>query len=333
MPYQIAANDLQALGKGLEEYYETAWQEGIKGLFDKMAQSQMGLVTGYLDQANDTFENLRKKSNDKFGILFKPALKQYVGLYLANKSDVASDLVTIGEKALTTLASHIPIPHLGSVVSAAVSFAAGKGRDELHKRSVNEADQQLAAKTGVAAGKFFTTDTQAAQFIQQSIDQYKLICKFCQTLPTAIRSWEDAVTFPGSVFKVQAAASSLNVAIVSIEEYLEGMRERLGQIQKVGADYIATVRKDMPDAANSVLQAGYQGGYGKGEGDIAKNKYAMPGVPQFRRPDKPGAATQLAAYLAHAVAQGYYDSGNRGPQIGRPRAGAISVPPVPAFRR
>ena len=146
-------------------------------------------------------------------------------------------------------------------------------------------------------------------------------------------SVKDAVTFPGSVFKVQAAASSLNVAIVSIEEYLAGMRERLGQIQKVSADYIATVRKDMPAGANSVLQAGYQGGYGKGEGDLAKNKYTAPPMPQFKRPDKPGAATQLAAYLAHAVAQGYYDSGNRGPQIGRARAGAVSVPAGPVFRR
>ena len=333
MPYQIAPAELQALGKGLEEYYETAWEEGIKSVVDRMARSQMGVVTGYLDQAKDSFESLRKKSNDQFGITFLPALKQYVGLYLANKNDVASDLVAIGSAALSALASKIPVPVLGTVISAAVVFAADKGRAELHNRSVNEADQQLATKTGTPTVKSFTNDTQAEQFIKQSIDQYKLIGKFCQTLPSSIRSYEDAVTFPGAAFKVQMAASSLNVAILEIEEYLDGMRQRLANAQKVSAEYIARVRQDMPNAVSAVLQAGYQNSYAKGEADIAKNKYGKPPVPQFKRPDKPGAATQLAAYLAHAVAQGYYDSGNRGPQITRPRAGAVTGPPPPVFRR
>lgn len=332
MPYNVPKPELDALGNALANYYEEAWQEGVKGLFDKMARSQMGLVIGYLDQAKDTFANLRKTSNDKFGITFKPALKQQVMVVFAGKNDIASVMVTIAEKALSALASHIPVPLLGTVVSQVVSFAADKGRAELHTRSVNEADKQLAAKTGTATGKFFTNDAEAQACIQQSIDQYKLICKFIQTLPANISSFDDAVTFPGAVFKVQAAASSLNVALVEVREYLAGMQERLTQVQGVSKDYIARVRRDMPDAANAVLQAGYSDAYQKGEADVRSNKYAAPANPGGVKltPDKKGGATMLAAYLANAVAQGYYDAGNRGPmQMGRPRAGATTSPPSP----
>jgi len=329
MPYPIAKPDLDALGAALAEYYEEAWQEGVKGLFDNMARSQMGIVTGYLDQAKDTYTNLRKTSNDKFGIMFKPALKQYVGVFFANKNDVASMLVTVAETALNQLANKIPVPHLGAVVSKAISFAADKGRAELHTRSIAEADTQLAAKTGSAVGKFFTNDVEAQEFITKSIDQYKLICKYVQTLPGNVSSFDDAVAFPGAVFKVQAAASSLNVALASVRQYLAGMQERLEEIQGVSKNYIASVRRDMPSAVDTVLQGAYSGAYRKGEGDIAQRKYSAPASPVFQKPGKTGGATQLAAYLAHAVAQGYYDAGNRGPQIARPRAGAMAAPPVP----
>ena len=280
MPYTIAASDLDTLGKALTEYYETAWQEGVKGLFDNMARSNMGLVTGYLDQAKDTFANLRKTSSDKFGITFKPALKMYVGLYFANKNDVASDMVTLAEKALTSLANKIPIPHLGSVVSAVLSFGANKARQELHTRSIAEADGQLTAKTGAATGQFFTTDTEAQAFIQKSIDQYKLICKFIQTLPASISTFDDAVTFPGATYRVQAAASSLNVALVSVQQYLTAMQERLQQVQGVSKDYIITVRNAMPSAVNGVLQNAYEEAHRKGEVDISKNKYTAPATPE-----------------------------------------------------
>lgn len=330
MPYTIAKSDLDALGAALAEYYEEAWQEGVKGLFDNMARSNMGIVTGYLDQAKDTYTNLRKTSNDKFGITFKPALKQYVGVFLANKNDVASILVTVAEKALTQLANKIPIPHLGSVVSGVISFAADKGRAELHTRSVAEADGQLATKTGAAAGKLFTSDVEAADFISKSIDQYKLICKYIQTLPGTISSFDDAVAFPGAVFKVQAAASSLNVALVQVRSYLAGMQERLEKVQDVSKGYIASVRRDMPSAVDAVLQSAYSAAYQKGDTDVKQNKYSSPGSPTFQKPAKTGGATQLAAYLAHAVAQGYYDSGNRGPMaMGRPRAGAMASPAPP----
>lgn len=328
MPYQISKPDVDALAKSLAEYYETAWQEGIKGLFDNMARSQMGLVTGYLDQAKDTYANLKKTSNDKFGVTFRATLKQYVSVYTANKSDVASVLVTVAEKGLTELANKIPIPYLGSLISSAISLAADKGREALHDASIEEANKQLAAKSGTELQKLFSNDTDAAAFITKSMDQYKLICSYIQTLPSQVNSFDDAVTFPGAAFRVQAAASSLNVALDGVRRYVAGMQERLGQIQSVSKGYITKVRNDMSPAVESVLQSAYTGAYQNGETDIARNKYTAPPMPTFRKPDKPGGATQLAAYLAHAVAQGYYDAGNRGPQIARPRAGAVYQPPT-----
>lgn len=330
MPYQITKPEVDALGKALAQYYEEAWQEGVKGLFDNMARANMGVVTGYLDQAKDNFASLRKKSSDKFGVTFKPALKQLVSMYLANKNDVASALVSVAETALSTLSKHIPVPVLGTIVAQGISFAAGKGQEELHKRSVAEADSQLNAKTNAEVGKFFTSDAAASDFVQKSIDQYKLICKYIQTLPATASTFDDLVTFPGAVFKVQSAASSLNVALVSIRQYLAGMQERLEKIQTVSKDYIATVRRDMPGAVNNVLQSAYTDAYRKGENDINQKKYAAPRPPVFQKPSQPGGATQLAAYLANAVAQGYYDAGNRGPQIGAARPG---MPPIPPIRR
>lgn len=332
MPYQISQDQLRQLGDALAEYYEEAWQDGVKGLFDNMARSGMGLATAYLDQAKDTVANIRKKSNDKFGITFKPALKQQISLYLGNKNDVAAVLVQVAETALKALASHIPVPMLGTVVSQGLAFASKKAQAELQTRSVAEADKQLANKTGSAAQAFFTSDAQAGAAVTKSIDQYKEICKFIQALPTNITSFDDAVTFPAATFRVQAAASAVNVALQDILQYLAAMQERMTQVQTVAASYRDTVRRGMPAAVDAVLQKGYSDAYQSGVLDIGKNKYAAPAQPNFTRPTQTGGATQLAAYLAHAVASGYYDAGNRGPVLTRPRSGAAVPPPLP-FKR
>ncbi|HEV2136440.1 MAG TPA: hypothetical protein VGR47_19610 [Terracidiphilus sp.] len=329
MPYQISKGELDSLGAALAAYYEEAWQQGIRGLFDNMAQSQMGIVTKYIDQAKDTYANLRKTSGDAFGVTLKADLKKYVTVYVANRSDIASLLVTAAETGLKALASHIPVPVLGTVVSQVVGFAATKGREELHERSILEADKQLSAKTGAETAKLPTTDAEAATLSQNTMEQYKLICKYIQTMPANITTFEDAVTFPGAVFKLQKAASGISRDLDSMRRYMAGMQDRLLQVQKVSADYIDTVRKKMPDAVNSVLQSGYGEAYKNGEADIAKNKYSAPPSPVMKRADKPGGATQLAAYLAHAVAQGYYDAGNRGPQVMAKMAAPVPPPRPP----
>jgi hypothetical protein len=295
----------------------------------------MGIVTGYLDQAKDTYANLRKASNDKFGITFKAKLTQDVKLYLATKSDVASVLVTVGEKAVNALASMIPIPHLGTVVSTVVSFAADKVQEELHKAGIKEADQQLATKPGPTPDKLWKTDAEAAAYIQKSMDQYKLIGKYIQTLPTSISTFEDAVTFPAATFKVQQAASQLNVDLYWVKGYLSAMQERLEKIQGVSKEYIARVRSEMPAAVNRVLQAACDEACTKGIDDYIANKVP----PNLNRPDlkKPpetaGGATKLAAYVAHATALGYF-YGTRDPVFApdrpaRPTRMPWTPPPIP----
>lgn len=332
MPYQIAKPDADALGKAMVEYYEEAWQDGIKSRFDVMARANMGTVTGYLDQASDTYASLKKKSKDKFTVTFTATLKKQVSFYLANRNDVASALVSVAETALTQLANKIPVPHLGSIVAQAISYAAGKGQEELHKRSVAEADTQLNAHSSGQAGPIFTSDTEAAKAIQDSIDQYKIACKYIQTMPANISTFDDIVTFPSAVFKLQEALSHLRVNLDRPKWYLMGMQDRAEKIEVLSKDYRNTLRNNMPAAVEHVLQTAYYDAQRKGDADVSQKKYTAPGWPEFKKPDaRAGGATQLAAYLAHAVAQGYYDAGNKGPQIGRPRAGAVasSMPPRP----
>jgi len=317
--YKLNEAAVKTIADGLEEYYADAWADGIKGLFDKMARSNMGVVTGYIDIGKDTYSKLRKKKADAFKVTYKAKIKREVKLYFANRSDVASDLVTIGEKVLNTLADKIPVPVVGSIITALAGVGANAARDELHARSISEADKQIAAKSGAELSKFFTSDTEAIKFIEQTIKQYKSIGKYTQTLPANISSFDDAITYPTSVFKVQQAASSLNVAIWSIKDYLESMSERLLVVQSETAKYITSVKTNMPEAVKSVIQKAYADGVIKGKTDISRNKYAAPPTPKPLVPPRPGEgpATQLAAYVSHAMTQGYYDSGNTGPQFGR----------------
>src|SRR5215510_6191497 len=112
MPYQINAAEVDKISKKLEEYYDDARNAGLKDVVGGLARSRMGLVTGYLDSAQDTWANFRKKSTDSFRVTFKSDLKAAVAVYFANKYDVASDFVTLGEKLLDKLASMIPFPKL-----------------------------------------------------------------------------------------------------------------------------------------------------------------------------------------------------------------------------
>lgn len=334
MPYQISAADRDKLGAALTAYYEDALEQGYKNLMNNIARANMGVVTGYLDQGKDTWTSLRTKSKDAFGATFKSTLTVQLKVYFGNNNDTAKTLTVVAEKALVALAHHIPVPGLGPVVSVGITYASGKLQDEFHERSIAEADKALQKHTGSAQTKLITNDTDAAQLAVKAMEQYKLICSYVKTLPTSITTFDDAVTLPSAAFKVQEAASSLNVALDNVLRYLTGMQERLGKIAKVVADYKREVRESMPKAVDAMLQQAYNDANAAGKADMSKKEYSAPPSPTFQKPQQPGGATQLAAYLAHAAAQGYYDAGNTGPQIGRPRAtGAPPVPPRPAFLR
>jgi hypothetical protein len=316
MPYQVNQTEVNAIAAGLAEYYTDAWQTGIKSVVANMGRSQMGLVSKYVDVAKDSYANLKKSSGDSFRVTFKSDLKQQISLFFANKYDVAQALVGVGEKIVDKVTGLIPIPHLGSALNSVAGFAAGKAKEELHDRSVTEADRMLMAQSDAELQKMFANDKETTTFIENSMKQYKTLTNYIATLPTNVTSFDDAITFPKSAFRVQQAASSLNVSLWSIRQYCAAMQERLVECQNMSQQYIATVREKMPSIVTTVLKDAYGEANNKGKIDVSGNKYSAPQPPRPAA-TKPGAggATLLAGAVAHALAQGYYDAGNTGPVL------------------
>lgn len=316
MPYPLSVTQKNELGEAMREYYDADWTAGVRGLFDKMARANMGVATAYLDRAKDTYVNLKKESTDDFKKTFKADLKANLQFYLGNKNDVAIVFVTLGEKLLNKIADKFQIPILSSVIS----FGADKAREELHDRSIREADKDLVDKSGTELEKLFINDTDTQAYVLNSMTQYKDIVKYIRLMPTNISTFDDAITFPRSVFKVQKAASALNVSLRAVQSYIQAMQSRLEATQAKSTEYIAKVRTEMPGMVEDVIQAAYTEGYNKGRADVGLNKFkgGVP-IPVFERPQKTGGATQLAAYVSHAMALGYYEAGNSGPMLTRPR--------------
>lgn len=314
MPYQLNQTEVNSIAAALKVYYDAAWQAGIKDVVANMGRSQMGLVSKYVDVAKDSYANLKRSSGDSFRVTFKAELKQQIGLFLANKNDVAQTLVSVGEKIVDKLASMIPVPHLGMALSGAVGLAAGKLKDELHDQSITEADKMLMAQSNAELQKMFANDKETSKFIDDSMKQYKTLTNYIGMLPTNVTSFDDAITFPKSAFRVQQAASSLNVALWSIRQYCAAMQERLVECQKMSEQYITKVRDKMPQVVATVLLDAYNEGLSKGKTDTSIGNHSASQPPKAATA-KPGAggATLLANAMAFALAQGYYDAGKTGP--------------------
>ena len=58
------------------------------------------------------------------------------------------------------------------------------------------------------------------------------------------------MTFPAATFRVQEAASHLNVNLLDMQQYLSGMQECLEEIHNRLDGYKATVRREMPSAVD-----------------------------------------------------------------------------------
>ena len=314
MPYQVNQTEVNNIATGLAAYYTAAWEAGIKGLFANAAQSRMGVGSKYIDMAKDSYASLKKSSGDSFRVTFRSDLKQQIGLFFANKYDVAQNLVTVGEKLIDKVASLIPVPHLGSALSGVASVAASKAKDELHDRSIVHADKMLADASDADIQKMFGNDKDTITSIENSMKQYKTLTNYIGTLPTNATSFDDAITLPKAAFRVQEAASHLNVELVKIRKYCEAMQERLVECQKMSDGYRTTVREKMPSVVTTVLNDAYGEGNNKGKIDVSSNKYTAPQPPKLAvAKGGAGGATLLANAMAHALAQGYYDAGNTGP--------------------
>lgn len=230
------ANDKKALGAALALYCEKALDGGYRALFDRVARQHgrrhrlSGPGQGYVRQS-------AQKSKDAFTTTFKAQLKLQIGLLFANKHDVAGVMVGLAEKAWTELASKIAIPVLSTIVSKAITLGAAEAKAELHTRSIREADGALNKQAGGEVATLFTSDTEAAELVAKAMEQYKQVCNCITALPPTINPFDGAVTFPTATFKVQAAASALNVALTQINQYLSAMQDRVQNISTVVDSY------------------------------------------------------------------------------------------------
>ena len=309
MPYPIQDDQIKKVADLMEEYYNDAWQVGVKNLFSNMARSNMSGLGSFLDQAADSYTNLRKKSSDAFTTTFKADIKLSISVYCANKSNLKTDFVNIGEKVLLKAAEAIPVPYLGTIFSKAIQIGAENTRNRLHDEGIVETDKQFSSKSGAELEKLFVNDAAAMEFIKKSMTQYQTIGKLISAIPITATSFEEAITLPKSVFKIQSAVSSLNIAMWNIQQYLSAMQERLIQADGVCQEYIQNIRNgNMKTAVAKIIQEAYSKGYEKGVTDLKMRKHTNIDRPKFENPKKPGGATHLANYVAHATATGYFDA-------------------------
>ena len=329
MPYPIAPTEVNRLAKLLTDYYERELEGGIRATFDRMAQANMGLITAKIDLAKDTVASIRKAGTDKFTTTFTARLRTEFRIQTGNHSELMSYGVQMGTAVLKMAFKHIPLPHVGTALTAVLDLASKGAQSELHKRSVLEADKDLAERAGTAQATALSThDTDVAAAAASSIELYKEIAKLVVAMPTSISSFDDAITYPGVVWRTQKAASALKVALWGILDYLRQMEERTAMVEKLAADGVQRVRTEMGSVVSSVLDKSYDDGWRKGNGDVQTQKYQPLAMPVLGTAGMEGAASQLAVYVAHAFSMGYYNAGNSGPF--RLRSNAVTAPPPPA---
>ncbi|MDB4876969.1 MAG: hypothetical protein JWM41_3415 [Gemmatimonadetes bacterium] len=320
--YPISDTDRAALVDKLCEYYTEALDTGVRSLMDRMARANMGTATAYLDQGRDSWASMTAESRDKFTVMFEREVRSQSSLMLAGANDLAADAIPMAVNALKSLADKIPVPLVGTAVGKLLELAGGAAVTELRTRAFNEADARVTASSGAEVRKLFTSDEVAAEAMKTALEQYKLIGRHITTMPSKLTSFQEIVTFPKSVFKVRQAASSLNVSLVQIRDYIDSMQTRLDAVQKVYVNYETQLRTCLPDAVLNVLESAYDSGYTKGGLKIMTRTYKPIADPVFRAPAQSGGATHLAAHITCAIATGYFVAGIgsvAGPERGRSR--------------
>jgi hypothetical protein len=338
MIYQISTQQTDYLVSAIVSYYQEAWDKGVRGLFDNMARSKMGKATAAIDQAKDVYASLRKESNDKFGVKFRGELERAARLYVAHNQmpfEIGTLLVTQGEAALKKLTVMIPVPVVGSVIDKMVSMAADEARSQIHTASLNAADNAVAKSTGAVPDRFFTDDWEAEECVKETMKLYKYISRFVPTLPPVLTSFDDIVAYPEALFTLQKTASTMNVQLQSLKQYVRAMEARHEQIQEFYQSGIAKLKESVSVPVGKLLQSEYDDAFRKGKLDATQYKYVTPVRPEWPAVAGKGGATLLADYLVHAFAQGYFDAGDPSVISGRSRSNAVvgrPTPPVPPPR-
>src|SRR5579884_674614 len=321
MVYEISQSEAERLGALLVGYYDEAFEKGIRNLMDRMVSNSARPDWLVIYSLEDAYTSLKQKSKDSFFTTFRADVKRELNVYFANKFDVVSDLLGIAEQALDAavkkLTDMISLPILPTVVEKGYNFlkskTLGKAQDEAYKASIATAGQQVAAASG---GKdpstLFNNDKDVADAAKEAVTHFKQIGKFVSTLPTKVMSFDDAITFPRAVFKLRAEASNLTVSLQTVRTYLAWMDERFVEVNVATERYKKQVKNNMAEAVKEVLNAAYEKGNSKGADHVQAGKYKGGSEPKRPALDQTkGGATQLAVYVAHATAFGYYQAGNK----------------------
>jgi hypothetical protein len=307
--YPISEPERAALVDALYQYYTEALDNGIQGLMARMAHANMGVVTAALDQGRDSWASLTAESRDKFTVKFEREVRSQAGLMLAGANDLAADAIPMAVSALQALADKIPVPLVGTAVGKLLELAGGAAVTELRTRAFNEADARVTASSGTEVRKLFTSDEVAGEAMKTALEQYKLIGRHITMMPSKLTTFQEIVTFPKSVFKVRQAASSLNVSLVQLRDYIDSMQTRLDAVQKVYTNYELQLRTCLPEAVSNVLESAYMTAYTKGGVKIMTHTYKPIAEPVFKAPAEKGGATILGAHIACAIATGYFVAG------------------------
>lgn len=323
--YFVTESVRKDLADRLYDYYTAEFDAGVRALMDRVARSNMGVGTAYLDMARDGWASLTAESRDKFTVKFETAIRQQAMLAYAGWPDLIADAIPQATKALTALCDKIPVPGVSAVISGLMNLAAGAAVEELRAKAIADADERVTAGSGAVVRKVFSKPEDVEKSVTAAMEQYKLIGRYMTTMPKHLATVQDVVTFPKSVFKVRQAASALNVELLAIRDYIESMQTRLEAVQTVYRDYEASLKSSLPASIDAVLEQAYQSGYEKGTQQYRSNAYKPIGMPSLQTPRESGGATHLAAHVAYANALGYFDVGQY-EQVNtrRGRASAIS---------
>lgn len=328
--YILSESVRTELADKLFAYYTDAVDEGVRNLMDGLARSRMGAVTAYLDVARDGWASLSAESRDKFTVKFEAEIRHQAALAYAGWPDLVADAIPQAMNAVKSLCDKIPIPLVGSAVAGLMELAAGVAIDELREKAMADADARVASMSGGSVDNLPRKPEDIQQSVAAAVEQYKTIGQLITTMPGALTTFQDVVTFPRSVFKVRKAASALNRELYAIRVYVDAMSTRLAAVEEVYTVYRTQLKTKLPEAVDTVLESAYQAGYQKGTLTYRTGGYKPIGVPSLKAPSQPGGATHLAAHVAYANAQGYFDVGQyEQVNMRRGRASAVSTPPPP----
>lgn len=343
--------DQNNLAKGLVEFYQESWDAGIKGLFDSIAQSNQGAATAAWDRFYSWATSPRRKSQEMFLEYYMAACRASASR-LWTQASFFTPVWDIAKTALSALAGKIPIPLVGTVVSAIMNKAVLDDKAiESQLRALDEGKALLDKRQGVkpAAGRSnFQSAGEAKQAAATAFDTYVSLIGYIKTLSRPLQTWGDAITYPEQVFDMQAAASRLAVALHAVAMYTEGMRMQLLQLQHESQNYIEQLPQTMEKCVNSVLADAYA------RGRAAGTKQFLAAVTESQKknvrdtvldstvpmtnpqdawqapPQGCGAARALAIYVTDAIAQGFWDSFMWDYQVKFQR---VYVPPLPQRAR